>query len=51
MDKTKVLNIDALCITKDDLLKGLDNNLSNGSSAGNGVLIYHKEAECEYVIL
>lgn len=37
MEKTRVLNIDALCITEKELLEGLDRNLSvNG---GNGVLI------------
>ena len=37
MEKTKVLNIDALCITKEELLKGLDGNISG--CGGNGVLI------------
>ncbi len=37
MRKTKVLNIDALCITEKTLLEGLDNNLSG--NGGNGVLI------------
>lgn len=66
MDKIKVLNIDALSITKDELLKGLDNNLTNDSSAGNGVLItpnldhlvklqedeefYHCYQEAEWVV-
>lgn len=38
MEKTKVLNIDAFCITEKDLLAGIDRNLS-GEDAGNGVLI------------
>ena len=37
MEKTKVLNIDALCITKEELLKGLDGNIRG--CGGNGVLI------------
>ncbi len=38
MDKTRVLNIDALCITEQELLKGLDRNL-DGTDQGNGVLV------------
>ena len=38
MEKTRVLNIDALAITERQLLEGLDMNLS-GEDAGNGVLI------------
>ena len=37
MEKTRVLNIDALCITEKQLLEGLDKNLSG--NGGNGVLI------------
>lgn len=39
MERIKVLNIDAQCMTKDELLKGLDKNLSGSSDAGNGILI------------
>lgn len=38
MDKIRVLNIDALCITEKELLAGLDRNI-DGSDTGNGVLI------------
>lgn len=37
MEKTRVLNIDALCITEKELLEGLEKNLSG--NGGNGVLI------------
>ena len=37
MDKTRVLNIDALCITEKDLLEGLDRNIAG--QGGNGILI------------
>lgn len=39
MKKTRILNIDALCITVKDLLNGLERNLMGTSDAGNGVLI------------
>lgn len=39
MEKTKVLNIDALAITERQLLEGLDKNLAGESGSGNGVLI------------
>lgn len=39
MEKTRVLNIEALCITEKELLEGLDRNLADSSEAGNGVLI------------
>lgn len=38
MEKTRVLNIDALCITENELLAGLDCNI-DGADSGNGVLI------------
>ena len=38
MEITRVLNIDALCITEQELLKGLDRNLDS-TDAGNGVLV------------
>lgn len=38
MEKTRVLNIDALAITEKELLEGLDRNL-DGSDSGNGILI------------
>lgn len=37
MEKTRVLNIDALCITEKQLLEGLDRNLAG--NGGNGILI------------
>lgn len=37
MDKIRLLNIDALCITQDELLNGLDNNIKG--LGGNGILI------------
>jgi len=37
MEKTRVLNIDALCITEKELLEGLNSNLAG--KGGNGVLI------------
>lgn len=37
MEKTRVLNIDALCIREQELLDGLDRNLKG--EGGNGVLI------------
>lgn len=38
MEKTRVLNIDALAITEKELLEGLDKNL-DGTESGNGILI------------
>lgn len=38
MEKTRVLNIDALAITEKELLEGLDRNL-DGSDSGNDILI------------
>lgn len=64
MEKTRVLNIDALCITEKELLEGLDRNLSG--KGGNGILItpnldhliklqkdedfYHCYQEAEWVV-
>ncbi len=39
MNKIRVLNIEALCITENELLKGLDRKLLGVSDTGNGVLI------------
>ncbi len=39
MQTTRVLNIDALCITEKELLESIDSKLKAESSEGNGVLI------------